>query len=69
MGEKGSGRKKDEQLGGRGQEKKLKKKKLWGVEPGTFCLENHYFDHQAIVFEALSYGNLISFFLIRGTTS
>ena len=48
-----------------GREKKKKKKKksrgekIWienrvlGIEPGIFSLDDHYFDHQAEVFQAL----------------
>ena len=40
-----------------------------GMEQKTFSLEDHYFNHQAIVFSGhFSYSNLISFSLTRGTT-
>ena len=36
---------------------------LGGIQPGTFNLEDHYFDHQAEVFQAFFlYGNFISSF-------
>ena len=67
MGKKGTGEEKKTGGGGGGN---LEKIRVTGVEPGTFSLEDHYFDHQAIIFQAFffSYGNLISFFLTRGTT-
>ena len=36
------------------QEKELEKKKiLGGIEPENFTWEDHYFNHQAIVFQVL----------------